>query len=212
MWVGRPSWLGDKRVLAAVASSMVLVAVVGATITVRSVGWGLPESAQHPYNITFREDVRDEEGYCSGWTRYGVTSPHSFTIAVENLTWVYFDFVWSDEVGSPLEDPDVTLTLKSPNGTIIYNGPAPTTRTTWNVSLNSVPDDLSLMAENQDRAIEKAFERSGTNHTLGVGNWSWTLDVGGMPFARNIIRSGVNYQCWFGFGNLEAAASNGNGL
>lgn len=184
-----------------------VAATVGGGVSTGAIAWGDPPAPLVPYNVTFGETALDY-GYCSGWSRYGYETQHNFTMEVENLTWVYFTFVWSDKAGSPLKDPDVQLTFSSPNGTVIYNGPGPMTEMTWNISLNPVPADAVVPAASAEEALAQSLDGTGVNQTLGMGVWNWTLDVGPMPYARNQIRSGVHYDCWWGYGTFGPAVAN----
>ncbi len=205
MWGPALEPLRIKRFQLLAVALIVSVAIIGIGGSGIVSTWGANPVALHSYNITFTEAVVDGS-YCAGFSRYGFASDHNFSVEVKNVTWVFFSFAWSDSAGSPLTDPDVDLDYSTPNGTIVYQGPAPPNRITWNMSLNAIPDDTTVRASTPEEALSIA----GTeiNETLGMGTWNWTLTVGEVPYEQGRIRSQINYECWWGYGWIEMTLEN----
>lgn len=157
-----------------------------------------------PFMVNFTEAAQLlQDG--GGWARYGYVHEFNFTVAVTNLSWVTFFFRWDDEAGSPLTDPEVSLTFEAPNGTIIFRGPVAEGQDyEWNTSLNEIPEDTKVLAPSEAEAILQAAP--GLNETLGTGVWNWTLDVGSVPYARNQVRSGVLMEDRVQVGSIEVSA------
>jgi hypothetical protein len=185
--------------LVAIAVTAGLSTTVAITQTSRG-----PEGQGAAYNVTFEETLLDV-GNGGGWARYGAAFDLYFNVTDMNLTSVSFTFAWSDTVGSPIRDPTVQLTLKAPNGTVIYDGPAPATQTTWTTLVNSMPQSATVRSHSPEEAIAKAAP--ALNQTLGTGLWNWTLKVGDMPFARNQIRSGINFNDGYGWSWMNGTAN-----
>lgn len=184
-------------------SSIVIAASLITIVALGPAGFGAGKPGGASYNVT-ATPLTSYEAVGSGWARYGSEAEHAFLVEETNLTWVVFTFSWSDEAGSPFADPEVRLTYASPNGTVVFSGPAPRTSMTWNVTINALPSNGSQEALSEAAALEMALQ--GTNATAGVGNWTWKLEVGNMPLARNQIRSGVFTDYSYQWGYFEAAA------
>lgn len=185
-WIRWPSFSNGRHRLAAIG--LVVVATIGAALVLGPLA--IPGSVGHQsYLVSFSETERNGMG--TEWVRYGTTVDLAFVVTDENVTWVEFGYMWGDDPGSPLQDPDVHIQLASPNGTRIFEGPlAKDTLYVWNTSLNALPDERVVEAASDAEAETLATQI--VNSSLGSGLWNYTLTVSSVDSSPGRLGLGIN--------------------
>jgi hypothetical protein len=140
---------------------------------------GAPSVSHHLFNVTFWLKNATLTG-ASGTAPLRTTTPVLVKVAGENITAVNITITWQDQSISPLFNPAVSATISGPNGTgASKSGPVSTRGTSFLVPINTtVPSNTTTEASNADDAINMAGG-SDLNATLGSGDWSVSLKVGG---------------------------------
>jgi hypothetical protein len=137
-----------------------------------------PTAAHHRYNVTFMAQNDSLTG-TSGSAPLRTTTDVSVKVAGKNITAVNFTVTWQDQSISPLFDPAVTASIAGPNGTGSTTGRVASRGTSLTVALpTSVPANTTVEASSEQQAIEMAGG-SDLNATLGTGDWTVSLQVGG---------------------------------
>ena len=180
----------------AMAVAIVACVLLGAgALTFGPLGHRAPTGGTSQFNVTFSETEAQIVTIGPGWIRYGATIPFDFSVDQTNLTWVNVSFSWSDEAGSPLVDPELRLAIQNPNGTVVFNETIPPSQQrTEAFQMNEFPANAVVTAGSSGEAAMKAAGPT-TNSTLGDGTWNLTVTVGTIPYARNQVRSGIQFSC-----------------
>ncbi len=174
--------LGVALLVAAAALGMITVAPI--------LGGGSSGPATALYNVTFMSMNGSAPG-ASGSAGFLSSADVPITIDQPNLTLVTFHISYTDNSISPLFNPAVTATIVGPDGSGGGQGsvsPGQTLNVPITVN-NAVPDNATVEATSPDDAVGRATGNE-TNSSLGMGDWSVTLDVGA-PLAGRIRPSGT---------------------
>lgn len=190
--------LGIVGIIAAAALSLVTVAPV-------LVGGG-PGPSVSAYLVNFTLVDASGQG-ASGSAPFLQTTDVNIPVDHANLTAVSFNVSYVDNSVSPLFNPAVTVTVQGPAGAGGTSGPVqPGATATFQVAVNNmVPENQSVDAASADEALQKALGDSG-NTTLGMGDWTVSLDVGA-PLGGRIRPSGtITYTITLDFTYFDAVA------
>jgi hypothetical protein len=101
-------------------------------------------------------------------------------ITTTNMTNVTFTVTWRDQSFSPLTNPRVTVTITGPNGTgTTTNSVSTSGMPALSVTVpNVMPNNTTVEAATPEAAL--AMAGAGNNATLGVGQWTVSMMVGGV--------------------------------
>jgi hypothetical protein len=185
-----------------------IVAAAGSFVVVeQALGGGGGGASVALYNVTFMINNGTGEG-ASGNAAFRSTATVQIPISQVNLTMVTFSMTYQDNSVSPLFNPAVNVAVQGPEGAGGATGSvSPGQPLVMPVAVNNeVPLNGTVEATSPEEAVGKATG-DVENATIGVGDWTVTIDVGA-PLAGRIRPSGsitytINVETKYFAGNAE---------